>query len=667
MQGISGEIVQKTEQLRRSLQEAAYSYYVLDAPIMEDSVYDQLYRELEALEAQYPQLITPDSPTQRVGDQPATQFTSVKHNIPLFSLENAFNLQELRQWSGRIFKQLNLSDLAYICELKIDGAALALTYTNGILTRGATRGDGQVGEEITQNIRTIRSIPLRLQLDSPPPIVEVRGEAFLPLTTFAQLNQQRQEKGESLFANPRNATAGTLRQLDARIVAQRHLSFFAYTLHLPESDTISTQWDSLNYLQQLGFQVNPHLCLCHSLPEVANYYQQWETKRHDLPYLTDGVVVKVNDYNFHKELGFTHKFPRWAIALKYPAQTVPTIVKDITINVGRTGAVTPMALMQPVQLGGTTVQRATLHNSDRITELDIRIGDTVVLRKAGEIIPEIVRVISELRPKDTIPYQMPSQCPECGSNLVRIATEAVTRCVNPACPGILRGSLLHWSDALEIKGLGEKIIIALINSKLVTSIADLYKLTVTDIASLERMGEKSATKIITAINASKQQPWSKLLYALGIPHVGIVTSGVLAKEFPTVTALSQASSSAIALNYGIGAEIAEAITQWFRLSSNQSLIAALQTAGLQLAAQPDTPKNHPLQGKTFVLTGTLTNLTRTQAQTLIEGGGGKVSNSVTTKTDYIVVGENPGAKLAKAEKLSIPQLTETDLMLMSES
>jgi DNA ligase (NAD+) len=325
--------------------------------------------------------------------------------------------------------------------------------------------------------------------------------------------------------------------------------------------------------------------------------------------------------------------------------------------------------MQPVQLGGTTVQRATLHNSDRIAQLDVRIGDTVVLRKAGEIIPEIVRVILELRPKDAIPYQMPSQCPECGSNLVRIATEAVTRCVNPNCTGILRGSLIHWSNALEIKGLGEKIIIALINSQLVTSIADLYKLTVTDIASLERMGEKSATKIITAINGSKQQPWSKILYGLGIPHLGVVTSEVLAKEFPTVTALSQASSSAISLNYGIGVEIAEAITQWFRLSSNQSLITALEAAGLQLESlesQTDTPQNQPYSGKTFVLSGTLANLTRTQAQTLIEAKGGKVSNSVTQKTDYLVVGENPGTKLAKAEKLNIPQLTETDLMLMTQ-
>ncbi|TVQ43118.1 MAG: NAD-dependent DNA ligase LigA [Gloeocapsa sp. DLM2.Bin57] len=660
MNQISREIPEKVSTLRQTLTKAAYAYYVLDAPIMEDSVYDQLYRELQTLETEYPELITPDSPTQRVGDQPASQFISVKHNIPLYSLENAFNLQELSQWETRISKQLNPSELSYVCELKIDGAAIALTYEHGILIRGVTRGDGKVGEDITSNIRTINAIPLRLNLDSPPPLVEVRGEAFLPLTTFAQINQQRLKEGESLFANPRNATAGTLRQLDARIVAQRRLSFFPYTLHLPTED-LTTQWDSLNSLQELGFLVNPHRRLCHSLAEVANYYQEWEVNRDDLPYLTDGVVVKVNNYHCQKELGFTHKFPRWAIALKYPAETVSTIVKDIIVNVGRTGAVTPMAIMSAVELGGTTVQRATLHNSDRLAELDIRIGDTVVIRKAGEIIPEIVRVISELRPPDTIPYQMPKECPECGTMLVRIPTEAVTRCVNQACPGILRGSILHWSNALDLKGLGEKVVIALINSKLVTSIADLYQLTVTDIASLERMGEKSATKLITAIEKSKQQPWSKVLYGLGIPQVGLVTSELLAKQFPTVTALAQASLEEITLIHGLGVEIATDIVHWFQQSSHQKLIESLETAGLQLASQlAQTTQPKPLAGKTLVITGTLPNFSRNHAQKLIEQAGGKVTNSVSQKTDYIVVGENPGSKLAKAKQLNIPQLSETD-------
>ncbi|MEN9869272.1 MAG: hypothetical protein RLZZ171_255, partial [Cyanobacteriota bacterium] len=411
---ITPETKEKVFQLREQLQKAGYAYYVMDSPIMEDGVYDQLYRQLQDLETEYPELITADSPTQRVGDRPVTRFNSVKHNIPLYSLENAFNQRELAKWSTRWQKQLEtIPEFSYVCELKIDGSAIALTYENGILVRGATRGDGVTGEEITQNIRTIRSIPLKLNLDHldhPPQKVEVRGEAFLPLNVFALINQARSKSGEALFANPRNAAAGTLRQLDAKIVAQRQLNFFAYTLHA-ENQAISSQWESLELLQQMGFLVNPHRQLCNSLAEVEAYFQEWDTGRKTLPYMTDGVVVKLNDYQLQQQLGFTQKFPRWAIALKYPAEETPTIVKDIIVNVGRTGAVTPMAVMEPVQLAGTTVQRATLHNSDRVGELDIRVGDTVIIRKAGEIIPEVVRVLPDLRPSNTVPYQMPRDCP----------------------------------------------------------------------------------------------------------------------------------------------------------------------------------------------------------------------------------------------------------------
>ncbi|ELR97829.1 NAD-dependent DNA ligase LigA [Gloeocapsa sp. PCC 73106] len=646
----------KLEQLRRSLSTAAHAYYVLDNPIMEDSIYDQLYRELQALETQYPELVTPDSPTQRVGDRPASQFSSVNHNIPLYSLENAFNLEELSQWQSKLLRQLNLEELAYVCELKIDGAALALTYEEGILTRGATRGDGKTGEEITQNIRTIRSIPLRLNLDSPPPRLEVRGEAFIPLITFAQINAQRQAQGESLFANPRNATAGTLRQLDPKIVASRNLSFFAYTLHLPDF----SQGDSLDYLERLGFLVNPHRRLCPSLENVAAYYQDWESQRQNLPYLTDGVVVKVNDYQIQKTLGFTHKFPRWAIALKYPPQTIPTRVKEIIVNVGRTGAITPLAVMEPVQLGGTTVQRATLHNADRLAELDVRVGDTIILQKAGEIIPEILRVIPELRPPESIPYQMPTHCPECNSVLL----SDPTRCVNSTCPGIVRGSLAHWasSAALDIRGLGEKVIISLVNNGLVKSIPDLYQLTVTEVASLERFGTKSATKLIEAIAQSKTQPWSRVLYGLGIPHVGVVISQLLTEHFPDAERLSSASVTTISSIYGIGPEIAEAIVAWFSRGDHQNLLQALEAAGLNLQSVNIAPKTQNLAGKTFVITGILPNLTRTEAEALIKQGGGKVSSSVTQKTDYIVVGENPGTKLAKAQQLNIPQISTDDLL-----
>ncbi|MGF1539420.1 MAG: NAD-dependent DNA ligase LigA [Pleurocapsa sp.] len=665
------EIAQQVVQLRRQLNKAAYAYYVLDAPIMEDSVYDRLYRQLQDWETQYPELIAPDSPTQRVGDKPASQFASVRHNIPLYSLENAFNSQELIKWGTRLPKYLaeDISDLAYVCELKIDGSAIALTYENGILVRGATRGDGVTGEEITQNIRTIRTIPLKLNLDNPPPVVEVRGEAFLPLDVFASINQERQALGEALFANPRNATAGTLRQLDPKVVDQRRLNFFAYTLHttpLIKQEGLNTQWESLELLSQMGFLVNPYRQLCRSLTEVEAYFEAWDSKRKDLPYMTDGVVVKVNSYQLQQQLGFTQKFPRWAIALKYPAEELPTVVKDIIVNVGRTGAVTPMAVMEPVQLAGTTVQRATLHNSDRLAELDIRVGDTVIVRKAGEIIPEVVRVLTQLRPRQTLPYQMPSHCPECNSTLVRPVGEAVTRCVNSSCPAILRGSIIHWCsrDALDIRGLGERIAILLINHKLVNSIADLYSLTVEQIASLERMGSKSAENLVTAIAASQRRPYDRVLYGLGIRYVGSVNAKLLAENFATIEELSQASLESLEAVYGIGEEIAQSVFEWLRIPENQALIASLQRAGLQFSQSGVSAKNERLTGQTFVITGTLPTLKRQTAKELIERSGGKVTGSVSNKTNYLVVGEEAGSKLAKAEKLGIPTLTEAQLLAL---
>ena len=678
---IMEEIKQKIIQLREQLQKAGYAYYVLDNPIMEDAVYDKLYRQLQDIEAEHPELITPDSPTQRVGDQPADRFNSVKHNIPLYSLENAFNSEELAKWETRWQRQLEEipEKYRYVCELKIDGSAIALTYENGILVRGVTRGDGIAGEEITQNIKTIRTIPLKLKLDNPPARVEVRGEAFLPLDVFEAINQEREKLGEALFANPRNAAAGTLRQLDSKIVAQRQLNFFAYTLHRSPltplnkggavSGGISSQWNSLELLQEMGFLVNPNRKLCDSLAEVEAYFKEWDTGRKTLPYMTDGVVVKLDDYQLQQQLGFTNKFPRWAIALKYPAEESPTVVKDIIVNVGRTGAVTPMAIMQPVQLAGTTVQRATLHNSDRVAELDIRVGDTVIIRKAGEIIPEVVRVIEDLRPSNTVPYQMPTQCPECNSTLVRPEQEAVTRCINISCPAILRGSIIHWAsrNALDIRGLGERIAILLIENNLVTSVADLYSLDAAQIASLERMGTRSAEKLVKAIARSKNQSFDRILYGLGIRYVGSTNAKILTQSFPSIEALSQASFEDIEAVYGIGEEIAQSVFEWVRIEDNKALIQSLQAAGLKLASEATNQNESDRErqifsGKTFVITGTLPSLKRDEAKSLIERSGGKVTGSISKKTDYLLLGENAGSKLAKAEKLGIKKISEEELL-----
>ncbi|NJS09662.1 MAG: NAD-dependent DNA ligase LigA [Microcoleus sp. CSU_2_2] len=736
------EIEQRIQQLRQQLQEASYAYYVLDAPMMADEVYDRLYHDLQELESDYPELITPESPTQRVGEKPATQFSSVKHNIPLYSLENAFDIAEFAKWQERwqrnappltppyqgeqerisslvtkgennqITPPLTKGDLrgvSYVCELKIDGSALALTYENGVLVRGATRGDGIAGEEITQNVKTIRSIPLKLNLDNPPPILEVRGEAFLSLAVFEEINREREKAGEQLFANPRNAAAGTLRQLDSKIVDKRRLDFFAYTLHFDEGkrgnknepepldlcfqadpgneenvgamppcppsgkeekENIETQWESLDLLQKIGFKVNPNRKLCYSLDEVREYYEFWDTERRNLPYMTDGVVVKINSVMLQQQLGFTQRFPRWAIALKYPAQEVPTIVEAVTVQVGRTGALTPVAELKPVQLAGTTVSRASLHNGDRISALNLHIGDTVIIRKAGEIIPEVVRVLPELRPNNAQFFQMPSCCPECQQPVVREKGEAVTRCINTSCPAILRGSLIHFCsrDALDINGVGEKLVQQMVDSKLVNSAADLYDLTAERLMNLERMGQKSAQKLVGAIANSKTQPWSRVLYALGIRHVGSVNAQLLTERFKNVKELATASSASIEGVYGIGPEIAQSVYQWFQVPANQSLIERLKTAELQLKSEVRSRNleetSLPLAGKTFVITGTLPSLKRDEAKDFIQKAGGKVTNSVSAKTDYVVVGEDAGSKLEKAQSLGINLLSESELLSM---
>jgi len=661
---------QRIVELRSLLQKASYAYYSLDAPIMEDGVYDRLYRELEALEDSNPGLITPDSPTQRVGDRPAEQFVSVRHRIPLYSLENAFNLEELQAWDERWRRITDDDAVTYVCELKIDGSAIALTYEHGVLMRGVTRGDGITGEDITQNVRTIRSIPLRLNMTEPPPALEVRGEAFLPLEVFEQINIERQAADEALFANPRNAAAGTLRQLDSRVAARRRLDFFAYGVHAPDGGlTLSAQEQALLQLQNLGFRVNPNRQTCQTLEAVMGYYNSWSTKRLELGYLTDGVVVKLNGFRLQEELGFTQKFPRWAIALKYPAEEAPTLVERISVNVGRTGAITPLAELQPVHLAGTTVSRATLHNQDHIAELDVRVGDTVVVRKAGEIIPEIVRVLAELRPEGTDSFVLPSHCPECGQPVVDLDDEAVVRCINASCPAILKGALVHWAGrgALDIEGLGERWIEQFVDLGLVQTVADLYDLTFDQLVALERMGEKSAQNVLAAIERSKVQPWERVLYGLGIRHVGRVNAQTLAQSFPSAAAIAAASPEAIAGVYGIGPEIAQSVHQWFRIAANQTLIARLRLAGVTLVGEQDAaPTEGLLSGKTVVITGTLPTLSREDAKAKIQTAGGKVTSAVSSKTDYLLVGDDAGSKLAKAEKLGVAQISEAGLLALLE-
>ena len=690
-QTASNQFNERATELRQLLTRAAHAYYVLDAPEMEDAVYDRLYRELLDLEAAHPELVIADSPTQRVGGTPSEGFTSVAHRIPLFSLDNAFSAEELRSWYARLLKVLDREPAAdapppalpMVGELKIDGNALALSYENGLLVRGTTRGDGEQGEEITANVRTIASIPLRLQIDPPPAWVEVRGEALIPDRTFAAINADRAARDEPLFANPRNACAGTLRQLDPRVVASRRLDFFAYTLHLPndwEGSRPTSQWESLSWLKTAGFRVNPNASLLPDLAAVESFFNAWDSRRHDLDYATDGVVVKLNDLRLQDSAGFTQKAPRWAIALKYPAEEAPSRLLRLTCQVGRTGVITPVAEFEPVALAGTSVSRATLHNADRLTELDLHSGDTIVVRKAGEIIPEVLRVLPELRPEGAQPLDLPHQCPSCESELVRESGEAATRCVNSSCPAILRGALRHWvsKGALDVEGMGGKLIEQLVERGLVRSISDLYRLDVALLSSLERMGEKSAENLVTAMETSRAQPWARQLYALGIHHVGEVNAKALAAAFPDVDTLAQTAvdhPEAISELHGIGLEITQSLQQWFSTGANQTLVQQLREVGLSLAASEQERRDlasrssmsGALSGQTVVITGTLPSMSRTEAKELIEAAGGKVSGSVSKKTSFVLAGEEAGSKLEKANKLGIKVIDEAELSTLIAS
>lgn len=551
---------ERAKELRDLLNKASHSYYVLNSPDMEDAIYDQLYRELINIENNNPSLITSDSPSQRLGGKASKGFQSITHNIPLLSLDNAFNLKELKAWHERTNKlisqeikyKMDSHKLELTCELKIDGNAIALTYENGILTKAATRGDGKEGDNITSNIRTISTIPLSLKLTNPPPVLEIRGEAFMPNKTFERININRKNTGEVLFANPRNACAGTLRQLDPKIVASRNLDFFAYSIHIPEGWELpnhnfrkpKAQSDALKFLENIGFKVNPNSQLKSNLEDANSFYKHWEIQKNNLLYATDGIVVKVDNFEIQNLLGSTNKAPRWAIAVKYPAEEKPTKLKRLVFQVGRTGAITPVAEFEPVLLAGTSVNRATLHNAKRLSTLNLHNEDTIIVRKAGEIIPEVINVIAELRVSDATLVQLPKNCPKCNSELVQKTNEAVTRCMNKKCPAILKGLLLHWvsKGSMNIDGLGEKVISQLVNKGYVNSISDLYKLEINLLTKLERLGQKSAVNLIFELKESIKKPWHKQLYGLGIPLVGEANAKALSKEFQSIEDLSKTIS-----------------------------------------------------------------------------------------------------------------------------
>src|SRR5437762_3841718 len=646
-------IADRIEDLRNQIREHEYRYYVLDQPTISDYEFDQLMRELQKLEQEHPELVTPDSPTQRVGGEPAKAFPSHRFERSMLSLENAYSEEELRDWHRRVTQLAGIESVDYQTELKIDGLSVALIYEDGSLSKGVTRGDGRTGEVVTGNVRTIRSIPLRLHEDVS---VEIRGEVFLSLKAFRQLNEEREQAGEPRFANPRNAAAGSLRQLDPGIAAKRPMDFYGYWI----DPTKPLQSENLKWITNLGLKVNPHRKLCHSLQEIVHFYRHWEEHRDDLDYEIDGVVVKVNSVDLQARLGSTAKSPRWAIAVKFRARQATTKLMNIRVQVGRTGALTPVAVLEPVQLGGTTIRNATLHNEDEIQRLGVEINDRVLLERGGDVIPKVVSVVEQAR--DRIPFVMPSRCPVCGSRVYREEGEAVRRCLSQTCPAKLKESLLHWASrkAMKIDGLGERLVDQLVARDLVHDVSDLYNLTQAQLEELERMGPKSAENLIREIKTSRSLEFWRLLFGIGIRDVGERTAQILARHFGSIERLEQASQEELERVYEVGPKLAESIYQFFRQRENRALIERLRKAGLPMAADiVEEPKAaHVLAGKTIVLTGTLETMTRDEATTLIEERGGRVTASVSKKTGFVVAGRDAGPKLEKAQKLGIEILNE---------
>jgi DNA ligase (NAD+) len=649
-------ITDRVRRLRELLDKYNYEYHVLDNPSVPDSEYDRLMQELIELETRYPELVTPDSPTQRVGGEPLKAFKKVTHKTPMLSLSNAFNEGDLRDFDRRV-RQAVGDEVSYVCELKIDGLAVSLTYEEGLFVLGATRGDGTTGEDITQNLKTIRSLPLRLK---EPVDLEVRGEVYMPRRSFERLNKKREAEGETLFANPRNAAAGSLRQLDPKIAAERQLDIFLYQIGSAPGRALRTHSEGLEWLKALGLKTNPEWRRCATIDDVLDYIDYWTKKRPELAYDIDGIVIKVDDLDQQRRLGFTAKSPRWAIAYKFPAEEVVTTLEDIELTVGRTGVITPTAVLKPVQVAGTTVSRATLHNEDLIREKDIRIGDHVIVHKAGDIIPEVVGVLFDRRTGNEVPYRMPDRCPECGGELVRLEGEVALRCINPKCPAQIREGLIHFvsRNAMNIEGLGEKVITQLFERDLIHDVADLYALKYEDLIKMERMGDKSANNLLAAIAASKENSLERLLFGLGIRYVGEKAAKTLAQAFGHIDRLIAATKEELLAVDEVGEKMADSIRTFFDNPDCLALIDELKAHGVNMAYKGPAPSDEsaadsPFNGKTVVLTGKLEAMSRGEAQKEIERRGGKVTGSVSRKTDLVIAGSDAGSKLSKARELGV--------------
>ncbi len=665
------EIQERIQRLREQLTSHNHHYYVLDSPLVSDGQYDGLMNELKDIEDRYPHLITSDSPTQRVGAAPVEAFGLVEHPVPLLSLSNAFSDEDLIAWYQRSLKLLDGQAFDMVCELKMDGLAIALTYIDGKLVTGATRGDGSKGENVTENIRTVRSIPLSISQNAPPRF-EVRGEVFISKAGFEKLNRNRTEEGQQLFANPRNAAAGSLRQLDPRITAQRPLDIYIYSLGWMEGKSMpSTHWETLEYLKTLGFKISPYNTLCSTIEEAAQYRQRQEEQREELPFEADGVVIKVNGLDLQDRLGAVARDPRWAIACKFAPMQATTKLLKIEINVGRTGTLNPVAILEPVNVGGVTVQHATLHNEDYIKQKDLRIGDTVLVHRAGDVIPKVMAPISGKRTGEEKVFEMPAHCPVCGAEIVRAEGEAMHRCPNTACPSQALEKLKHFVSrgAMDIDGVGENLCAALFEAGLVKDVSDFYTLheKQDQIINLEKMAEKSAKNILDSIESSTKQPFSKLIFALGIEHVGAETADLLVSNFPTIEKLTEATSEELVGISSVGPRTAESIIHFFRQNQNRDIIERLQEAEIQMKAEIAEAQSAPLIGKTFVLTGKLERLTRSDAESQIKSLGGTTSSSVSKKTTYVVAGADAGSKLDKAKKLGIDILSEQDMLNLFNS